>query len=163
VELPYAAQKVLVVANYIGAPFAGRLNSHRRRIGCSSFHIHLVLMAERKDLEAQLVIVIGFLALSFLFDQVIFGQIALTLGLVFLISEKLSKAVLRLWWKIAHLLGWINTRILLGLVFYIFLFPIALFSRLFTKDPLSLKWRKTGSAYTVRNHTYSGSDLDNPW
>ena len=120
-------------------------------------------MTEKKDLEAQLVIVVGFLALSYAFDQIILGQLAMVLGLVFILSKRLSKGVLWLWWKLAHMLGWINTRILLGLVFYVFLFPIALLSRLFTKDPLSLKWRKTGSAYILRNHTYSGADLDNPW
>ena len=71
-----------------------------------------------KDLKSQLVIVTGFLFLSYLFDATWLTNTALVLGLIFLISTKLSNAVLWFWDKLAHVLGWINTRIILSLVFY---------------------------------------------
>ena len=43
------------------------------------------------------------------------------------------------WMALGHLLGWINSYIILGLVFLIVLQPIALIMRLFNYDPLRKK------------------------
>ncbi len=118
---------------------------------------------EIKDLKSQLVIVVGFLALSYLFDSDVLSYIALALGALFLISEMASKAILWLWWKIAHVLGWINTRILLSIVFYVILIPIATLSKIFKRDPLLIKWPGKGSSFVIRDHTFQPSDLENPW
>ena len=43
------------------------------------------------------------------------------------------------WMKVGHILGWVNSRIILGLVFLIVLQPIALIMRIFGHDPLKTK------------------------
>ncbi len=43
------------------------------------------------------------------------------------------------WMKLGHILGWINSRIILGMVFFIVLQPIALLMKSFGHDPLRLK------------------------
>ena len=43
------------------------------------------------------------------------------------------------WMKIGYILGWVNSRIILGLVFLIILQPIALIMRIFGHDPLKTK------------------------
>ena len=43
------------------------------------------------------------------------------------------------WMKLGHILGWVNSRIILGLVFFIVLQPIALIMRIFGHDPLRTK------------------------
>ena len=43
------------------------------------------------------------------------------------------------WMKLGHILGWLNSRIILGLVFLIVLQPIALIMRIFGHDPLRIK------------------------
>ena len=45
----------------------------------------------------------------------------------------------RAWMKLGHILGWINSRIILGLVFIIILQPIALIMRILGHDPLRTK------------------------
>ena len=45
----------------------------------------------------------------------------------------------RAWMKIGYILGWVNSRIILGLVFLIVLQPIALIMRTFGYDPLRTK------------------------
>ena len=42
----------------------------------------------------------------------------------------------RAWMKLGHILGWLNSRLILGLVFLIVLQPIALIMRIFGYDPL---------------------------
>ena len=43
------------------------------------------------------------------------------------------------WMKLGHILGWVNSRIILGLVFLIVLQPIALIMRISGHDPLRIK------------------------
>ena len=45
----------------------------------------------------------------------------------------------RAWMKLGNILGWLNSRIILGLVFLIVLQPIALIMRIFGHDPLKTK------------------------
>ena len=48
----------------------------------------------------------------------------------------------KLWMAIGHILGWVNSRIILGIVFLIVLQPIALFMKLFGYDPLRISKRE---------------------
>ena len=45
----------------------------------------------------------------------------------------------RAWMKLGYILGWLNSRIILGLVFLIVLQPIALIMRILGHDPLRMK------------------------
>ena len=162
-EIFIRTEKILVVANDFSAFTTGIINRCWRRISCGTIHLHLVLMKDIKDVKSQLVIVTGFLFLSYLFEVNWLMNVALVLGLIFVISPALSKAVLWFWEKLALVLGWINTRIILSLVFYLFLLPIALLFKLFNRDPLSMNWNNTSSSFIVRDHEYKAVDLENPW
>ena len=67
----------------------------------------------------------------------------LWIGFPFLISAIFKPGLLfypyKLWIKLGYILGWINSRIILGLVFLIVLQPIALIMRIFGHDPLRMK------------------------
>jgi len=54
------------------------------------------------------------------------------------------------WMKFAFVLGWINTRILLGVFFYLVLTPIGLVLRLTGKDLLSLKIDRNATSYWIK-------------
>lgn len=56
------------------------------------------------------------------------------------------------WWKLVHVLGYINARIILTVLFTVLLVPISLFWRLTGKDPLGRRrFRDSGwSAYPAR-------------
>tara|TARA_B100000212_G_C27130632_1_gene428969 strand:+ start:248 stop:640 length:393 start_codon:yes stop_codon:yes gene_type:complete len=45
----------------------------------------------------------------------------------------------RVWMKLGNILGWFNSHIILGLVFFIVLQPIALIMRIYGHDPLRMK------------------------
>lgn len=74
----------------------------------------------------------------------------------------LEKAIVWIWDKIAMVLGWINTKIILSLVFFIFLTPFALLSRIFSKNALQLK-KSGNTTFVERNHKYDKKDLENIW
>ena len=48
---------------------------------------------------------------------------------------------------IAHILGWINTRIILGLIYYLLFTPASLVMKLIGKDPLNRKFDKEAKTY----------------
>ena len=50
------------------------------------------------------------------------------------------------WIKLGHILGWVNSRIILGLVFLIVLQPIAFIMRILGHDPLRTK-KNTQKSY----------------
>ena len=43
------------------------------------------------------------------------------------------------WMKLGHVLGWINSKVILGLVYILVLLPIALIMKIFGYDPLRKK------------------------
>ena len=73
--------------------------------------------------------------------------------------------IARAWLKIAELLGAVNSRILLGAVFYLFLTPIAALARLTRGDFLHLKKRAgpERSYWHARDHAYTAEDIGKLW
>ena len=117
----------------------------------------------KKELQSLLVIVLGFLALGYLFKVEELKFIAMGIGIISLIIPPIGSLIIKGWHYLALGLGWINSRIILTLVFYLFLTPIALISRIFTKDKLKLKYPKDKTLWVTRNNLYTPKDLENPW
>ena len=53
------------------------------------------------------------------------------------------------WMWVGHILGWINTRILLGIVFYALVTPIGLVFRLMGKDTMRKAFAESSTTYRV--------------
>ena len=60
-------------------------------------------------------------------------------GILGILSPGLLLYPYRAWMNLGHILGWVNSRIILGLVFLIVLQPIALIMRILGHDPLRTK------------------------
>ena len=113
--------------------------------------------------KAQLVIVTGLLVLYFVFKSPWWLYAAVGVGLLSVVVPIVGDLIVRVWFKIAEILGNINGKIILSVLFFVFLFPIALLYRLTAKNPLAIKRSDTDSFYTERNHTYSKKDLEQTW
>ncbi|HEY1047261.1 MAG TPA: hypothetical protein VGF79_12525, partial [Bacteroidia bacterium] len=88
---------------------------------------------------------------------------ALIVGLIGIFSDTLSKYIEIVWFKLSMILSYIVPNIILGLLFYLFLFPLSILSKLFRKkDVLKLK-NNMSSVYTVRNKEYDQSHFENMW
>jgi hypothetical protein len=85
-----------------------------------------------------LVIVVGFMLIYLKFHWKWAIITSLIVGLIGIISPFLSRQIDWLWMKLSLVLSYIVPNILLSIVFFVFLFPIAIISRLFKKDPLML-------------------------
>ena len=85
-----------------------------------------------------LVIAMGFLVLYLVFSWKWSVYVSLAVGVTGLISNSLSSLIEKGWMKLSHVLSHIIPPVLLGAVFYLFLFPLSRISKQFTKDPLML-------------------------
>ena len=93
--------------------------------------------------------------------QILF-YIAFGLLLSSLVIKWVALKIVWLWMKLAEGLGYVNGRIFLSIVFFIFLTPLAFLYRIFNKDSLQLK-KKEASYYSERNHQYTPRDIEKPW
>ena len=85
-----------------------------------------------------LIISMGFLVLHLIFSWQWAVFVSLIVGVVGIASTSLSKKIEWGWMKFSQFLGYIIPNVLLSIVFFLFMFPISLLSRLFSKDPLML-------------------------
>jgi hypothetical protein len=88
--------------------------------------------------STMLIISMGFLVLYLALDRQWAVYVSLAAGLTGIISPFLSRKIEWLWMKISKVLSYVVPNILLSIVFFVFLFPIALLYKLFNKDPLML-------------------------
>lgn len=105
-----------------------------------------------------LVLIILFLS----YKNVKFLYAALVIGAIALFIPALSRKIHDLWMKFAEVLGMVMNKVILGLVFFIFLVPVALLSRVFRKNPLKVTKEKT-SYFSERNFTYTKKSLEQLW
>ena len=80
-----------------------------------------------------------------------------------LILPQALRPIYLLWMKIGHALGWINTRIILGLVFFIVFAPVALLLRIFGKDPLHRKLDNEAGTYRVPSEKLPRERMEKPF
>ena len=85
-------------------------------------------------------------------------QIFITVGVILCVLGVVVPVVLKpiywLWMIFATILGWIMTRVILGILFYTVITPIGLILRFFGKKFLELKWDRSESSYwNVRSKT----------
>ena len=89
----------------------------------------------------------------------------LTIGGVLVVSAytfpKILLPIQKLWMALAVVLGFIMTRIILSILFYLVITPINFISKLFKKDFLSLKIEKEKKSYwNLRSEEYDKSSTE---
>jgi hypothetical protein len=77
---------------------------------------------------------------------VLTGGLLIVLGLIF--PRSLS-SVYKLWMSFGHIMGWINTRVILGFVFYFVVTPIGIIRQLLGKDPMGKKIECELNSYRI--------------
>ena len=65
----------------------------------------------------------------------------------------------RAWLAIGHVLGWINSKIILGFIFFLVVTPTALVMKALGRDLLSRRLRRSGSYWVKRDSTWTGVSM----
>jgi len=81
------------------------------------------------------------------------GLWALVVGALLVIAALIFPASLRgprqVWMRVGHVLGWINNKIILGLMFYLVFTPVAVILRLIGHDPMNRSFVPKTDTYRV--------------
>jgi hypothetical protein len=67
------------------------------------------------------------------------------------------------WMKIGAVLGFINTRIILGTIFMLFFVPVGLIRKLLQKDSLSQSWTQNANTYWKESEIRENNHLERPF
>tara|TARA_B100000575_G_C22649708_1_gene399053 strand:- start:104 stop:514 length:411 start_codon:yes stop_codon:yes gene_type:complete len=119
------------------------------------------IKSSRKDLK-NFGVTIGFILLmigAFLFvrekDSFIYFS---SIGLIFIglsiITPTVLKPAYKIWMTFAVIIGWVMTRVILSVLFYLIISTIGIFARLVGKDFLNLKSKNNESYWNIRNKEY---------
>lgn len=120
---------------------------------------------KEKNIEKNiLVIVVGMLVLSEVFKIRYFYFIGFLIGLLSIISPIIAIGIDWVWGKLGGVLGWVNSKILLTVLYFVILLPIAFIRKFFDKNLLQLGNPKSkNSLYIERNYKYDKKDLADTW
>ena len=80
-----------------------------------------------------------------------------------LLLPMVLKPLYLLWMKIGHALGWFNTRLILGLVFFVMFAPLALVFRLFRHDPMKRRLEADATSYRQPSHHLPRERMEKPF
>ena len=123
-------------------------------------------LTREKELETILTICVGLVIAYFAtkLQHRWLLTLSVLLGLVGMFSKFLTTKIAWAWMKLSEIMGAVTSKIILSAVFFLFLFPISLLQKIFSKkDNLQLKKTTGPSYYFVRNHKFEAKDLENSW
>ena len=88
---------------------------------------------------------------------------AVVFAVVALIRPVLLGPVNSIWLKISDVLGWVNTRLVMGIMFFLLIAPIGILMRLFGKDTLNNKLSEKESSYRIITKVRDKKHLEKPF
>lgn len=111
-----------------------------------------------------LVLIAGFCTLHLIFKEKTIAFLVVAISVLFLsaLSEKAAVLIEKSWLWFGEKIGKVNAVILLFLIYYLILTPVAFLSRIGKKDLLQLNAPEK-SNFVFKQHRYSPKDLENPW
>lgn len=116
-----------------------------------------------KPQQTLLIIIAGMILCWFVFKWKGFLFIAAGLLLISFVSPYLTQKIHWLWMKLGEGLGYINSRIILTIVFFLILTPIAFVIKLMGKLTMKIKDKGYKTLFEEKNHQYTKADLENMW
>jgi hypothetical protein len=83
-------------------------------------------------------------------------------GLAILLPQSLDP-IYRFWMKIGLYVGWLESRIVLSIVFFIILTPMAFIMKLFNRDTMARKFDFEIETYRISSKVYPSSSMEKPY
>jgi len=70
--------------------------------------------------------------------------------------------VYKVWMRFAEALGWVNTRIILSIIFYLIFFPVGIMMRIFN-DPMRRKFDDSANSYRISSKAVKHENMEKPF
>lgn len=117
-----------------------------------------------KNLETIAVLALAMILLGLYMKLQLFIILAGTFLFIGIFAKRLSAVIANGWLSIAHLISALNSKIMLTIIYYLMLAPLAILYRLNAKKFEDNSHGKTASTlWRIREHVYVSSDLDKLW
>ena len=88
-------------------------------------------------------------------------------GAILVLGGLLRPAALRYvyaaWTALGHALGWLNSRIVLTIVFYVLIVPMGVVLKLFGRDPMARRWDPKAESYWVPSRRAAARNIERPY
>jgi hypothetical protein len=113
-----------------------------------------------------LLVVIIFAGIPFLRRHMLVGwpwAIAAILWVAALIIPRVLTYPHRGWTRLGEVLAWINTRVILSVLYFVVLMPIGAIMRLVGHDPMQQKFDSARGSYRVASRQRRSSHLEQPF
>lgn len=126
-------------------------------------------MSKEKVYEALLVISTALLVIylygviRYEIPRPVFIYVASGVGISGILIKPLGELIAKGWFKLAELLSFVMSKVVMTIVFVVILIPVALLYRMVKKDKLYIKKAASATTWTERKHIYSDKDLKNIW
>jgi len=82
---------------------------------------------------------------------------------VAVVAPQILRPVNEIWIKVGNVLGFINSRIILGVMFFAMIFPIGMLLKLFGKDSMNRKLDKKTDTYRIVTKQRNKEHLEKPF
>ncbi|HEX7510459.1 MAG TPA: SxtJ family membrane protein [Chitinivibrionales bacterium] len=105
------------------------------------------------------------LILGFYAHDPLFFKISIILLVLAIIAPVIFHPFTVWWFWMSERLGMVTSKVLLAILFFVFVTPVGLFRKMMGRDPLRLCQFKKGaqSGLIERKHTYVSNDFENPF
>jgi hypothetical protein len=88
--------------------------------------------------------------------------VAAILASMALVVPAALRPVYTIWMRFAEVLGWINTRIILSVIFFVIFFPFGLIMRMFN-DPMQRKFDPAADSYRITSNPTKPENMERPF
>lgn len=113
-----------------------------------------------------MLVVIVFAGIPYLRRHVILSWpwlIAMVIWVLALAAPDALSQLHRGWIRVGEALGWLNTRVILSLIYVIAIIPIGMVMRLAGRDPMARKFDPAAESYRVASKQRRSSHLEQPF
>ena len=118
----------------------------------------------KKDLGTLAVLAAASVVLYLCTRRPAFALLALSLLVVGLLSKTAAARIASAWMGFADILGRINSTVILGAMYFLFLTPLALLQRVFRGNRGNIRADAgTDTYFEVEKRGFTPSDLEKPW
>lgn len=110
-----------------------------------------------------LTIVFGLLFFNYLLENEIIVYLSLLLSGIGVFSQKLSIIIENIWFRVAYILSQIVPNILLSLIFFLILTPIALLSKLFNAQTNFNSKNNQKTTFITQKKSFDKESFERAW
>lgn len=116
---------------------------------------------EKQYLETGVILMIVLVIAGLFTNQQVYYLISLITGVTAILMPAVFHPVAFLWFGFSKVIGTVMSKMLMGIIYYLIITPVALFRKLTGKDTLKLTQLKKNrtTVFIERSHTYDSTDM----